>query len=364
MKRLMVLTVALMFLFSSLAVTAAKAAVSAAPAAVVSGPAGDVMVGKKDVRMVDKKGESKSMRKEIAIVLAQFGTSYPEALVSLTNIRKQVEEAFPGVTIRMAFTSGMIRGIWHKRRSDAEFIRKNAGIGDDILNIKAPLATLADLQDEGYKTIIVQPTHIFEGEEYLDLKACVDGLASIDAVNPLHKPFRKIALGRPLLGKKGKEYPYFSDIEVAAEAVRPDVGLAAKNNAALVYMGHGNVHLSTGIYMELRESLRKMYPRTPVYIGVVEGFPGIDFVVAELLRDGIKKVVLKPFMIVAGDHAQNDMAGDEEDSWKTVFHAKGIDVLSVVRGLGENPEIGRIFIQHIKDAARDGEIELEWPAKK
>jgi sirohydrochlorin cobaltochelatase len=293
-----------------------------------------------------------------AIVIAQFGTSYPSGLAALTNIQKQVEDAFPGVKVKQAFTSNIIRKIWHGRQNDKRFLEENKDIPQDILYIKAPLATIADLQDEGYTTIIVQPTHIFEGEEYLDLKSCVDGLDSITTIKPRHKPFQKIVLGRPLLGKKGEEYPYHKDLEAAAKAVKADVELARKNEAALVYMGHGNEYLSTGVYIELQETLRRMYPETPVYIGVVEGFPSLDYVVSGLVRDKIKKVVLKPFMIVAGDHAINDMAGDEDDSWKTTFKSKGIEVITVIQGLGENPEIGRILIQHIRDVAKDNQIEL------
>jgi sirohydrochlorin cobaltochelatase len=297
-------------------------------------------------------------KEKIAIVLAQFGTSYLSALPALTNIQRQVQEAFPGVKISMAFTSNIIRRIWRKRRNDATFLQENSDIPEEILNIRAPLATIADLQDEGYATIIVQPTHVFEGVEYLDLKSCVDSLSSIAAVNHRQRLFKKIALGRPLLGKKGREYPYIKDLEIAAAVMEPDLKAAAECNAALVYMGHGNEYLSTGIYLEFREVLRKMHPNAPVYIATVEGLPGIDYLVAELRRDKIAKVFLKPFMIVAGDHALNDMAGDGDDSWKTILNTNGIEVVSAIQGLGENPRIAAIYIQHIRDAARDSGIEL------
>ncbi|MDO8785407.1 MAG: sirohydrochlorin cobaltochelatase, partial [Syntrophales bacterium] len=199
---------------------------------------------------------------------------------------------------------------------------------------------------------------IYEGEEYLDLKSLVDSLDSITTIKARYKPFKKIILGRPLLGKKGEEYPYHRDLDAAARALKSDVDLAGKNKAALVYMGHGNENLSTGTYMEFQETLRKIYPETPVYIGVVEGFPPLEHVVSGLVRDRIKKVVLKPLMTVAGDHAANDMAGDEDGSWKKTLESKGIEVIPVIKGLGENPEIGKIFIRHIRDVARDNEVEL------
>ena len=298
------------------------------------------------------------MKNKKAIVLAQFGTSYPVALTAITEIQKKVQDAFPDVKVQTAFTSYIIRDIWHERQDNRKFLKENRNIPKEILHIKGPLATIAGLQDEGYSTIIVQPTHVFEGEEYLNLKSCVDGLDSISAVRPKHKPFRKIVLGRPLFGKKGEEYPYHKDLETAAKAVCDDVALAVKNNAALVYMGHGNECLSTGAYIEFQETLREMYPETPVYTGVVEGFPSLDYVVSGLVKDRIEKVVLKPLMIVAGDHAINDMAGDDDGSWKRIIESKGIEVITEIHGLGENPEIAKIFIEHIKDVIRDNQIEM------
>ena len=291
-----------------------------------------------------------------AIVLAQFGTSYPSALVALQNIRKEVQKAFPGVEVRMAFTSNTIRKIWHSRQDDKKFLSEYKDIPKEIFYVKTPLATIADLQNEGYNTIIVQSTHIFAGEEYVDLASFIEGLNAIKTIKAKNMPFRKLVLGRPLLGTWGERYPYHKDLETAAKAVKADVDLARKNKAALVYMGHGNEYLSTGAYIEFQETLRRIYPETPVYLGTVEGFPSHDYVVTGLVRDRIRKVVLKPFMIVAGDHATNDMAGDEDDSWKTTFKSKGIEVITVIAGLGENPEIGRILIQHIKDCARDNQI--------
>ncbi len=305
-----------------------------------------------DVFAMDQKNDGR------AIVLAQFGTSYPSALRSLLDIQKNVQSAFPGVKVKLAFTSNIIRKIWHERQNDKRFLAENKGISREILEVKAPLATLADLQDDGYNTIIVQSNHVMEGEEYLDLKALVHALDSIETIKPAFRPFRKVALGRPLLGEKGKKYPYRKDLETAAKAVRSDVELAAKNSAALVYMGHGNEHLSTGVYAEFQETMRRLYPSTPICVGTVEGFPDLDGVVAELERYGIKKVLLKPFMIVAGDHATNDMAGDEKDSWKSVFQARGIEVIPVLEGLGVNHEISSILIQHIRDVARDSHIAM------
>lgn len=293
-----------------------------------------------------------------AIVLAGFGTSYPSALVSFTNIQKEARTAFPGVEVRIAFTSNIIRNIWHKRQHDKEFLKNNKNIHKDILFVKGPLATIADLQDEGYNIIIVQPTHIYEGEEYIDLSSYISGLNSIETVKAKYMPFKKLVLGRPILGKKGPERDYHEDIEICAKAMTKDVALAKKDNAALVYMGHGNEFLTTGAYIEFQQAMRNMYPGTPIFIGTVEGFPSLDNVVSGLVHSKIKKIVLKPFMIVAGDHANNDMAGSDDDSWKNVIKSKGIRVITVIHGIGENKEIGKILIQHIKDAATNNNIQL------
>ena len=293
-----------------------------------------------------------------AIVLAGFGTSYPSALVSFTTIQNQVQKAFPRVKVKIAFTSNIIRNIWHKRQNDKKFLAANKNISKDILFVKGPLATIADLQDEGYNIIIVQPTHIYEGEEYADLSSYVNGLNAIKTVKAKYMPFKKLVISRPILGKRGIVHDYHEDIEMGAKAMAADVALAKKNGAALVYMGHGNEYLTTGAYVEFQQAMRKMYPKTPIFVGTVEGFPALDNVVEGLVHSKIKKILLKPMMIVAGDHANNDMAGNEDDSWKNVIQAKGIKVITKLKGLGENLKIVKILVHHIKDTAKDNKIKL------
>jgi len=293
-----------------------------------------------------------------AIVIAGFGTSYPSALVSITNIQKKVREAFPDVEVRIAFTSNIIRKIWHKRQGDAAFLAEHKDIPREILYVKGPLATIAELQDEGYRTIIVQPTHIYDGEEYTDLCSYVRGLNGITTIKKKYSPFAKLVIGRPALGQHGPVYDYHEDMEVAAKALAPDVQLAEKKGAALVYMGHGNEFYSTGIYAEFQKVMRKVYPKTRIFIGTVEGFPSLEDVLSAVTHSKIRKIILKPLMIVAGDHANNDMAGDDGDSWKSTFKRAGVRVKCVIHGLGENPGWDEIYVNHIKDVARDNNIEL------
>lgn len=293
-----------------------------------------------------------------AIVLAGFGTSYPSALVAITNIQKEVQKAFPGVEVKLAFTSNIIRNIWHKRQGDKRFFAEHKDIPREITYVKGPLAAIADLQDEGYRTIIVQPTHVYNGEEYTDLCSYVRGLNAITTIKKKYSPFVKLVIGRPALGKYGVVHDYHKDMEAAAKALAPDVKLAIKNGSALVYMGHGNEFYSTGIYAEFQQVMRRTYPKVRIFIGTVEGFPSLADVVSAVTHSRVKKIILKAMMVVAGDHAHNDMAGNDEDSWKSTFKRAGVRVKCIMHGLGENPGWDEIYVNHIKDVARDNNIAL------
>ncbi len=297
-----------------------------------------------------------------AIVLAMFGTTVEPALKSLLNIRAQVEAEYPGTPVRMAFTSNIIRKKWQHRAENGEYAKAHPGIPLDILHVKTPLATIADLQNEGYDTIVIQPTHISMGEEFLDLHTYVDGLLAMGTLKKVkYKPFYKIALGRPALGTYGLKHPYAEDIKRVAEVVAPDVEIARREKAGIVYMGHGNEFFpgNGGAYLELAAVMRRMYPDVVTAIGNVEGFPGLADVMETLRLYGVKKVVLKPFMVVAGDHSMNDMASDEKDSWKSILQRNGFEVVVVSKGLGENDAFAKIFVSHIGDAAADAGIVLK-----
>ncbi len=294
----------------------------------------------------------------IGIVVAAFGTTYPKALKSLLNVRNAIKREFPSAKVKMAFTSNIIRKIWHKRQNDSKWINRK-DIPKDIFYVKGPLATIADLQDEGYKTIIVQPTHFYAGEEFIDLCSYVNGLNSIKTIKKKYMPFEKLVVGRPLTGRWGPEHDYIEDMEKTARALKKDVEYAKKKHAALVYMGHGNEYFSTGVYAQLQNKMRHMYKGVKIFIGTVEGFPSLDDVVSALVHSKVKRVVLKPLMMVAGDHANNDMAGPDKDSWKSIIKSKGIKVYPIIEGLGENPEIVKIFVEHVKDAAKDNGIQLD-----
>ena len=298
-----------------------------------------------------------------AIVLAMFGTTVEPALQGLLNIRTRMMEKYPETPVKIAFTSNIIRKKWQERAEDPAYRKAHPEIPEEVLHVKTVLATIADLQNIGYDTIVLQPTHIAMGEEFLDLGTYVDSLMRMGIIKKKkYKPFHKVVLGRPALGTYGLDHPYAEDINVAAKALAADVALAAKENAALVYMGHGNEHFpSGGAYLELADRMREFYPKTVTLIGNVEGFPSLEDVIEKLKLRGIKKVMLKPCMVVAGDHALNDMAGTdaEEPSWQMTLEKEGFEVIAVKKGLGELGAFADIFVQHAVDAAADADIVLK-----
>jgi sirohydrochlorin cobaltochelatase len=306
-------------------------------------------------------GEESKKEDKTAIILASFGTTVPSGIESIINIQKKIQEAYPGVPVKITFTSNIIRSVWQKRQAEAQKWLDD-GVPREVLYVRNIIYTFGELMEEGYRNIIVQPTHIFFMEEAHDLAMYVDAMRSIRTIKDKWKPFAKVALGRPALGTVGPRYEYTKDMEKALKTLAPDVELARREKAALVYMAHGNEHWPSGIYAEVQKMMQELYPDVKTYIGAVEGYPGIDEVVEALAEAKAKfktrKVVLKPFMIVAGDHALNDMAGDDEESWKSVLSAKKYQVTPVLKGLGSNDAFARIFVNHVRDAAKEAGIPL------
>lgn len=293
-----------------------------------------------------------------AIVVASFGTTVPRAIPAIVNIVEQIRVAYPATEVRLSFTSNMIRSIWKKRGADSQKWL-DQGVPKEVLYVKNIISTIGDLKEDGYKNIIVQPTHMFFMEQSHDLMQYVNALASIKTMKPRWRPFNHLVMGRPALGGPGDKYDYHIDVEAAVATLAGDAELARQSGAMLVYMGHGNEHWSTGIYQEFQKKMRKTYPDVTTYVGVVEGYPGLDDFMSHLKHGGSTKVILKPFMIVAGNHAVNDMAGPEESSWKSVLTREGYEVQAVMEGLGSNDRFARIFVDHIGDAAREFGLSLK-----
>ncbi len=293
-----------------------------------------------------------------AIVIAGFGTTVPSAVKSIINIYDRVKMAYPETEVRITFTSNIIRSVWKKRQKDeAHWLQM--GIPRHILYVKNIISTIGDLREEGYRNIIVQPTHMFFMEQSHDLSSYVQALASIHTMKAKWRPFDHLVMGRPALGMPGDLYDYHEDMAKAVKTLAADVALAKKENAMLVYMGHGNEHWSTGIYAETQKKMREVYPEVKTFIGTVEGSPGLEDLLGHIAYGKTGKIILKPFMIVAGDHATNDMAGPEPDSWISILVKEGYDVQPVLHGLGENNDFADIFVAHIKDAANQHGIMLK-----
>ena len=293
-----------------------------------------------------------------AIVIASFGTTVPSALTAITNIIDRVKQKYPGTEVRVTFTSNMIRSVWRKRQAEPQKWL-DMGVPKEVLYVKNIISTFGDLREDGYRNIIVQPTHMFFMEQSHDLSAYVQAMDSIETMKAKWKPFDNVVVGRPALGMPGDVYSYHDDVALAVKTLEDDMVMAKDEQATLIYMGHGNKLFSTGIYAETQKKMREMYPEVTTYVGVVEGAPALDDFISHLKYAKTKKIILRPFMIVAGNHAKKDMAGPEEDSWKSILVKEGYDVQTVMKGLGSNDRFADLFVAHIADAAKERNIVLQ-----
>ena len=291
-----------------------------------------------------------------AIVLAAFGASSPSALAGILKVKERVETEFPDTPVCLAFTSPRIRKVWADRRNRPGRLEEKSGLPRDILEIKSPLAAIADLQDRGFDNIVVQSLHVYAGEEYINLKSHIDALNSIRTIKAKHQPFNKLVLGRPALGEPGVLHDYREDLKAAVEALKGDVRRARETGAALVYMGHGNSFLSSGVFVEFQDVMRRTYPEVQTFVGVIEGFPGLDVVLSGLTAAEVRKIILAPLLLVAGGHTVKDMTGNQADSWKSTLTRAGFQVECILRGLGELEPWADIYVRHVKEAMIDHDL--------
>jgi sirohydrochlorin cobaltochelatase len=290
-----------------------------------------------------------------AVVAAAFGTASVPALKSIANVMERMRAALPGVRVAPAFSSRFVLRTWQKRRNDPEWLAANTGTPEEILKVRGPLATIADLQEEGFRDIAVQSLHVHAGEEYETLRSVVRALSDIRPVKARHRPFDRLVLGRPALGEPGEDHPYTKDMEAAAAALAEDAETARQQGEALLYMGHGNRHFPSGIYAEFEHVLRRAYPDQPIIIGVMEGFPGLDRARTELAACGLKKVMLVPLLLTAGRHVVNDMTGEGPSSWQSVLESDGLEVECVFRGLGEMDAWADLYVERVREAFSIGD---------
>ena len=260
-----------------------------------------------------------------AILVVSFGTSYEETRKAcIESVENKIKNNFPDYEIRRAFTSEKIIKKLKER---------------DNLVIDNPDEALRKLKEEGFSQVVVQALHVIPGAEYDEVRAVVAEYAN---------DFDNIMLGRPLLYSKGDEEKNIpDDYTIAVEALKQQLP-ELTDDTAVVVMGHGSYHPANAAYPCLQSVLLDMEQR--VYVGTVKGYPTLDNVRKHLEANQIKNVILMPYMLVAGDHAQNDLAGDEDDSWKTQLQNEGYAVDVYMHGLGENPAYQDIYVQHVKDA--------------
>jgi sirohydrochlorin cobaltochelatase len=267
------------------------------------------------VTLAGSHGQKQPMKK--GILLVTFGSSMPEAQVSFKNIDKRVKKAFPSVPVRWAYTSHIIR---HKLAKEGK-------------KLDSTEMALAKMMDEGFTHVAIQSLHTIAGEEYHGL------VQSAYAFRQMSGGFERILVGYPLLGKE-------DDLVKVTDVILKNIPKNRKKKDAVVLMGHGTHHPGNAFYAAMAYHFQRKDPN--IFVGTVEGAPTIDDIKAMLLKKKIKKAYLMPFMSVAGDHARNDMAGDEDDSWKVILTKAGIKCVPVLKGTAEYDEIVDIWVAHLK----------------
>lgn len=286
--------------------------------------------GKDDPLNEDGIGE-----KELLVV--SFGTSFNDSRAQdIGGIEKTLQAAYPDWSVRRAFTAQII--INHVQARD----------GEKIDNMDQALQRAVD---NGVKHLVIQPTHLMHGAEYDELCAAAESYK--DRIETFE-------IAEPLLGEVGKDGSETNaDKKAVAEALTAEavkaagyesLEAAAKDSTAFVFMGHGTSHAAAVTYTQMQTQMDELAYGN-VYIGTVEGKPAetaCEAVIERIKEAGYKKVVLRPLMVVAGDHANNDMAGDDEDSWKSQFLASGAfdTVTCQIGGLGGIPAIEQIYVEH------------------
>lgn len=280
---------------------------------------------------------------ENEILVVSFGTSFNDSRVNdIGGVERAIAAAYPDWSVRRAFTAQII--INHVQARD----------GEKIDNVQQALERAVN---NGVKNLVIQPTHLMHGAEYDEL---------VDVVDEYADSFESVQISEPLLGEVGSDATVINaDKESVAKAITAEAvsdgkfesrEAAAEDGVAFVFMGHGTSHTAKITYSQMQTQMDKLgYDN--VFIGTVEGEPeetSVENVIDAVKEAGYKKVVLRPLMVVAGDHANNDMAGDDEDSWKSMFEADGsFDSIDCqIAGLGEIEDVQSVYVAHLKNVIK------------
>ena len=281
---------------------------------------------------------------ENELLVVSFGTSFNDSRAEdIGGIEKALQKAYPDWSVRRAFTAQII--INHVQARD----------GEKIDNMDQALQRAVD---NGVKNLIVQPTHLMHGAEYDELS---------EAVASYSDKFESVSIAEPLLGEVGSaDDSVNSDKEAVAKAVTAEavktagyesLDAAKEDGTAFVFMGHGTSHTAKISYSQMQNQMNALgYDN--VFIGTVEGEPedtACEAVIEKIQEAGYKKVILRPLMVVAGDHANNDMAGDDDDSWKSQFEASGVfdSIETQIAGHGQIPVIQDLYVSHTHAAMEE-----------
>ena len=295
-----------------------------------------------DASLDDPRNQDEIGDNEILVV--SFGTSFNDSRVAdVKGIEDAIQEAFPDWSVRRAFTAQII--INHVQARD----------GEKIDNVDQALDRAVS---NGVKNLVIQPTHLMHGAEYDELMETVDNYKD---------KFETVKIAEPLLGEVGSDATVINDDKKAvaetltAEAVKDSgydsLDAAKEDKTAYVFMGHGTAHVAKVSYSQMQSQMKELgYDN--VFIGTVEGEPedtACEAVIKAAADAGYTKIVLRPLMVVAGDHANNDMAGEDDDSWVSMFKASGNfeSVDTQIHGLGSVDAIQQIYVQHTKNAINE-----------
>ena len=289
---------------------------------------------KDDPRNQDEIGENELLE-------VSFGTSFNDSRAEdIKGIEDALAEAFPDWSVRRAFTAQII--INHvQARDDEKIDNMQQALDRAVAN--------------GVKNLVVQPTHLMHGAEYDEM---------VEAIDAYKDKFESVAIAEPMLGEVGDDATVINDDKAAVaqaitdEAVKEagydSMEAAAEDGTAFVFMGHGTSHTANVTYDQMQTQMEKL-GFTNAFIGTVEGEPedtACDEVINKVKDAGFKKVILRPLMVVAGDHANNDMAGDDDDSWKSMFEASGNfdEIDCQIEGLGRIDAVEQLYVAHTQAA--------------
>lgn len=252
-----------------------------------------------------------------AILVVSFGTSHLDTLdKNIKVIEDDIQVAYPDYKLYRAFTSHMI-------------IKKLKSVNHITINTVSE--AINQMKKDGITELLVQPTHIIHGIENDNM---------IRDINTEKESFSSIKIATPLLSSYSD---YIKVVDITIDYYKPS------DNEALVLMGHGTTHYANASYPALSYTFAQQ-GYSNVFVGTVEGYPELDDVISLIKKCPVRSIKLLPFMLVAGDHAKNDMDGSDEDSWKSRFIQEGYQVETIVKGLGELKEIRDLYLEHLKEA--------------